>query len=257
MTAGERGGALARTLRGGLEERLALMAPSRRLRLACAEEAVTVFAADRPLRVLDAGCGDGLLSLALAKRHPQWAIVGMDLREDLLAGARERARNRGLANVGFQQADLTRPLPQGGFDVVMALECLSEIPDDRAALAALVGGLGAGGMFLMQAPEENWRPVLKSSDATWREEVRHGYSLAGLNRMLAEAGLEQIEIEPTYRTTAALAQELRDRIKDGPLALRASAFPAMVGAVALERRGLTGGRPSALFATARKPPSDG
>lgn len=251
MTAGERGSALAQTLRGGLEERLALMAPSRRLRLACAEEAVANFAAGRPVRVLDAGCGDGLLSLALAKRHPEWAIVGMDLREDLLAGARERARNRGLANVDFQQANLTRQLPQSGFDVVMALECLSEIPDDRAALAALVGAIAANGMFVMQAPEEGWRPVLKSSDATWREQVRHGYSRAGLTRMLAGAGLERIEVEPTYRTTAALAQELRDRIKDGPLALRAGAFPAMVGAVGLERRGLTGGRASALFATAR------
>jgi trans-aconitate methyltransferase len=251
MTAGERGSALARTLRGGLEERLALMAPSRRLRLACAEEAVAAFAAGRPLRVLDAGCGDGLLSLALAKRHPEWEIVGMDLREDLLAGARERARNRGLANVGFQRADLTRPLPEGGFDVAMALECLSEIPDDRAALAALVGGIAPGGIFVMQAPEQSWRPVLKSSDATWREQVRHGYSASGLSEMLTDAGLERIEIEPTYRTTAALAQELRDRIKDGPLALRAAAFPAMAGSVRLERWGLTGGRASALFATAR------
>lgn len=94
--------------------------------------------------------------------------------------------------------------------------------------------------------------MLKSSDATWREEVRHGYSLAGLTRMLADADLGQIEIEPTYRTTAALAQEVRDRIKDGPLPLRAAAFPAMLGAVRLERWGLTGGRPSALFATARR-----
>jgi SAM-dependent methyltransferase len=251
MKAGERGGALAQTLRGGLEERLALMAPSRRLRLACAEGAVSGYAAGRPLRVLDAGCGDGLLSLALAKRHPDWELVGMDLREDLLAGARERASNRGLGNVSFERADLTQRLPRSGFDVVMALECLSEIPDDRAALTALVGALAAGGMFVMQAPEKGWRPVLKSSDATWREEVRHGYDFVGLTEMLADAGLDRIEIEPTYRTTAALAQELRDRIKDGPLALRASAFPAMLAAVGLERRGLTGGRASALFATAR------
>jgi SAM-dependent methyltransferase len=252
MTAGEKGSALARTLRGGLEERLALMAPSRRLRLACGEEAVAAFAGDRPLRVLDAGCGDGLLSLALAKRHPRWAIVGMDLREDLLTGARERAGNRGLANVRFERADLTRPLPQSGFDVVMALECLGEIPDDRAALAALVGALSADGLLVIQVQEENWRPVLRGSDPTWREEVRHGYSHGGLTRMLAEAGLERIGIEPTYRTTAAVAQELRDRIKDGPLALRAAAFPAMTAAVRLERWGLTGGPAGSFFATARR-----
>jgi len=233
------------------------MAPSRRLRLACGEEALASFAAGRPVRVLDAGCGDGLLSLALAKRHPEWEIVGMDIREDLLAGARERAANRGLGNVGFSQADLTKDLPESGFDVVMALECLSEIPDDRAALGAMTGALAPAGLFVMQAPEESWKPVLKSSDATWREEVRHGYSAAGLSTALGDAGLERIEVTPTYRATAAAAQEIRDRIKDGPLPLRAAAFPAMLSAVRLERWGLTGGRPSALFATARKPPSDG
>jgi trans-aconitate methyltransferase len=253
MTAGQREGALVQTLRGGLEERLALMAPSRRLRLACAEEAVAGFAAGRALRVLDAGCGDGLLSLALAKRQPRWTIAGIDLREDLLAGARERARSRGLVNVGFTAADLTKPLPESGFDVVMALECLSEIPDDRAALAAMVGALAPGGLFVVQAPEQGWRPVLKSSDATWREEVRHGYDVAELTGMLEGAGLERIEVTPTYRTTAALAQEFRDRIKGRRPAVRALAFPAMVGAVRLERWGLTGGRPSALFATARRP----
>jgi len=253
MTPGERGNALARTLRGGLEERLALMAPSRRLRLARAEEAVAAGAGERPLRVLDAGCGDGLLSLALAKRHPRWMITGMDLREDLLSGARERAGNRGLANVSFEQADLTRPLPRSDFDVVMALECLGEIPDDRAALAALAGALAGDGMLVIQVQEENWRPVLRGSDPTWREEVRHGYSREELTRMLTEAGLERIEIEPTYRTTVAVAQELRDRIKDGPLALRAAAFPAMAGAVRLERWGLTGGPASSFFATAHRP----
>jgi trans-aconitate methyltransferase len=257
MTADGGGSALAETLRGGLEERLALMAPSRRLRMALAEAAIAAFAADRRVRVLDAGCGDGLLSLAVAKRHPRWQIVGIDIRDDLLAGARERAANRGLDNVAFRQADLTRSLAETGFDVVMALECLNEIPDDRAALEAMTGALAPGGLFVVQAPERDWKPVLESSDATWREEVRHGYSAADLSAALGNAGLERIEITPTYRATAAVAQEVRDRIKDGPLPLRAAAFPAMLGAVRLEHWGLTGGRASALFATARRPPSDG
>jgi SAM-dependent methyltransferase len=239
-------------VRGGIEERLALNAPSRRLRMALAERAIAAHAGGRPVRVLDAGCGDGLISLALAERHPDWRLLGVDLREGFLEGARERARNRGLANAEFRAADLTRPLPVEGFDAAMALECLNEIPDDRAALAAMAGALAPGGLFAVQAPDQGWRPVLKGSDPTWREEVRHGYSATGLTAALFESGLERIEVEPTYRTTAALAQELRDRIKDGPLALRAAAFPALVGAVRMERWGLTGGRASAYFAVAHK-----
>jgi trans-aconitate methyltransferase len=236
-----------------LEERIALLAPSRRLRLALAEQAIVRFAAGRPIRVLDAGSGDGLLSMKLGKRHPDWALVGVDLRQDLVEAAGRRAAARGLGQLSFQQADLTRPLPVSGFDVVMAVECLSEIPDDRAALAAMAGALTPGGLFVGQVPEENWKPVLKSSAPIWREQVRQGYSATGLTQALREAGLDRIEVTPTYRTTAALAQEVRDRIKGRSLALRAAAFPAMVAAVRLERLGLTGGRPNALFASAHRP----
>lgn len=238
--------------RGAIEERIALMAPSRRLRMALAEQAVGDFAAGRRIRVLDAGCGDGLLALALAARHPEWTLTGMDLREELLRGARERAANRGLANIGFEAADLTRPLPDSGFDVVMALECLSEIPDDRGALHSMTGALAPGGLFVVQVPDRNWKPVLRGSAETWREEVRHGYGQGDLGGLLAEAGLEVIAVEPTYRSTAAAAQELRDRVKDRGLTLRASLFPAMLAAVRLERWGLTGGPANALFATARR-----
>jgi len=236
-----------------LEERIALMAPSRRLRMALAEQAISRFTAGKPLRVLDAGCGDGLITLALAKRHPDWTLLGMDLSGELLAGARERAGNRGLANVSFLETDLTKPLPEGGFDAVIALECLSEIPDDRAAVAAMAGALRPDGLLVAQVPDRDWRPVLGGSSPVWRHEVRHGYSAAEVSEMLAATGVERIGVSPTYRTTAALAQELRDRIKDGPLALRAALYPAMLAAVRLERWGLTGGGANAHFAVARQP----
>ncbi len=241
------------SVRGAIEERIALMAPARRLRLALADRTVREFAGSRPLRVLDAGCGDGLLTLALAARRPHWRLTGMDLSEELLRGARERAANRGLANVSFKAADLTRPLPDSGFDVVMALECLSEIPDDRGALRSMAGALAPGGLFVVQAPDHNWKPVLRGSSGTWRHEVRHGYSQTELSDLLAEASLEEVVIEPTYRSTAAAAQELRDRVKDRGLALRTALFPAMATAVRLERWGLSGGPANALFATARRP----
>ena len=83
------------TLAAVLEERLALMAPARRLRLALADEIVSAEAGGRPIRLIDAGSGDGLLSLALAKRHPDWTVVGVDLRDDLLEGGPRAGYGRG------------------------------------------------------------------------------------------------------------------------------------------------------------------
>jgi ubiquinone/menaquinone biosynthesis C-methylase UbiE len=254
--AAERQDGLGRQARGALEERIALMAPARRLRMALAEEALTDFAAGRPIQVLDAGCGDGLPLLSIARRHPEWTLVGVDLSEALLGGARERAANRGLANVSFRQADLTaEPAWDVGFDAVIALECLSEIPDDRAALRTMAASLRPAGLAVVQAPEESWTPILKGSDPTWREQVRHGYSATGLAEALRAAGLAEVEVRPTFRTTVELAQELRDRIKDRGPTLRAAAFPAMLAAVRAERWGLTGGRANALFSLSRRPAS--
>jgi len=240
-------------LRAILEERLALMAPSRRLRLALADEVLSAEAAGGSLRVLDAGCGDGLLTLSLARRHGDWALLGVDQRADLLDGARERALARSLDHVSFQPADLTQPLPEGDFDAVVALECLHEIPDDQAALRSMAGALRPGGLLALQVPEEDWTPVLPGSTGIWREEVRHGYGREEIAADVRAVGLEPIELRPTYRSLAAAAQEIRDRIKDSPLPVRLLAFPFLAVAVQIEHFGLSWGEPSATLVLARRP----
>lgn len=237
-------------LRAILEERLALMAPARRLRLALAEgEVASRLGRESRLRVLDAGCGDGLLSLAMAKRHPTWALVGVDLREDLLDGARKRAAGRGLANARFVPGNLELPLPERERDAVMAVECLSEIPDDRQALRMMFEALRPGGLLVVQVPERDWQPVLPGSPGTWREQVRQGYTAEQLQALLEEGGFAEVRVRPTYRSLAAAAQEVRDRIKDRGLLVRLLAFPFLAGAVRLERAGLTWGRGNALLAS--------
>ncbi|MGN6258171.1 MAG: class I SAM-dependent methyltransferase [Solirubrobacterales bacterium] len=237
-----------------LEERLALMAPARRLRLALAEREVSrQLGGDSRLRVLDAGCGDGLLSLAMAKRHPTWSLTGVDLREDLLEGARKRAVARGLPNARFVPGNLEEPLLESRFDVVLALECLEEIPGDRQALRVMAEALSPGGLLLAHVPERNWKPVLPGSSGTWREQVRQGYTAEDLEAALREAGLEDVEVRPTYRSLAAAAQEIRDRIKDRGLPIRLLAFPFLALAVRLERLGITFGRPNALIAAGWRP----
>jgi trans-aconitate methyltransferase len=240
-------------LRAILEERLALMAPARRLRLRVGEREIAARAQGRPLRILDAGCGDGLLTLAMAKRHPEWTMVGIDLRENLLAGARARAEARGLRNVSFQAADLLKPIPLEGFDVVLALECLSEIPDDEGALRTMLAALAPGGTLAVQVPDRDWEPVLPGSATTWREQVRQGYNADDLEAVLGRVGLEAVETKGTYRSLAAAAQEIRDRIKDSALPIRLLAFPFLAAAVRLESLGLTWGRPNAIFAAGRRP----
>lgn len=68
---------------------------------------VAAAAAEPFARALDIGCGAGEVSLALAERRPDGQVVGVDVSEDLLAVARERAEGRARApgSVAFECAD--------------------------------------------------------------------------------------------------------------------------------------------------------
>ncbi len=52
-------------------------------------------------RILDQACGTGILTFQIARRFPRSRIVGVDLLEEYLNIAKEKAREQKLGNVGF------------------------------------------------------------------------------------------------------------------------------------------------------------
>ena len=73
----------------------------------------------RGKRVLDMGCGDGRYALGAARYAK--SVVGLDIEEDLIASARQRARDAGLKNVRFEVgAGQSLPFPDASFDVVIS-----------------------------------------------------------------------------------------------------------------------------------------
>ena len=74
-------------------------------------------------QVLDVCCGMGASAIPAAERvGPSGRVVGIDLAERMLDRARDRARSRGLHNVGFRVADLLDPgLPEASFDAVVCV----------------------------------------------------------------------------------------------------------------------------------------
>jgi release factor glutamine methyltransferase len=57
-------------------------------------------------RVLDMGCGSGVLGLTLAAERPDWDVLLADVSPAALELARENAARLEIANVGFQESDL-------------------------------------------------------------------------------------------------------------------------------------------------------
>jgi ubiquinone/menaquinone biosynthesis C-methylase UbiE len=202
------------------------------------------------LRVLDAGCGDGSFALTLAARHPAWTIVAVDVVDELLTRGREAAARAKLTNVQFVHGDVTEDLGTANYDAVAAIETLEEIPNDTDALRRMVTALHPGGLLVAHVPERDWKPVLPGSEAQWRNEVRHGYTVEELERRLSALGLRDIRVEQASRSLVRVAQELRDRVPPTRPRLRAVVASALAFTVPLERAGLTWGPGRALFVRA-------
>lgn len=99
-------------------------------------------------RVLDAASGAGYGSAYMA----QWAkcVLGVELDEQLLAGARETYR---LQNVEFIAHDMHEPIPaEKPFDVVVSFETLEHVRDPARCAVNLAACLADDGLALVSVP---------------------------------------------------------------------------------------------------------
>ena len=83
-------------------------------------------------RIADLGCGTGTLSVLLGQAG--YDVTGLDLAPLMVAAARQKAIDAGLAPV-FVVGDASAPeLPTDSFDVVLVRHVLWTLPDPDAAL---------------------------------------------------------------------------------------------------------------------------
>jgi ubiquinone/menaquinone biosynthesis C-methylase UbiE len=107
-------------------------------------------------RVLDVDCNDGAATLEAARRvGPRGLVLGVDSSALMVARARRRATEAGLANVGFVHAEArTHRFGPLRFDVVMSRSALSRFVDSDAAFGVLARALRAGGRLVFVSPAD-------------------------------------------------------------------------------------------------------
>ena len=101
------------------------------------------------MKVLDAGCGPGRVTLPLAEAvGSSGEVVALDVQDEMLARVRAKAKAASLTNIRYLQAELGEgKFSLDGFDRVVLVSVLGEIPHQAAALRELYDALKPGGIL--------------------------------------------------------------------------------------------------------------
>jgi len=157
--------------------------------------------------VLEAGCGVGAQTVALATSSPKALISSIDVSETTVAEARKAIAAAGIKNVTLRQADIFHlPFPPESFDHVFVCFVLEHLAQPVEALRALKQVLKPGATITVIEGDHGSAYFYPGSDYA-REAIRclvelqtraGGNALIGraLYPLLKEAGFGEIQVSP-------------------------------------------------------------
>jgi ubiquinone/menaquinone biosynthesis C-methylase UbiE len=118
------------------------------------DELVESLGVTQGMKVLDLACGDGNTALPEARRGAE--VLGVDIASNLVAAARQRAKEAGLANIRFEEGDATNLIHQKdqSFDLVVSIFGAMFAPRPLDVAKEMVRVTRPGGRIVMG----NWIP---------------------------------------------------------------------------------------------------
>lgn len=131
------------------------------------------------MKVLDAGCGPGRLSIPAAKAiGSQGELTALDIQAGMLERAQKNARFAGLSNIRLIQAGLGEgKLAKVCYDRAMLVTVLGEIPEQEAALQEIYRALRPGG--ILSVTEVIFDPHFQSSKSVRQVAAKVGFREVG------------------------------------------------------------------------------
>jgi ubiquinone/menaquinone biosynthesis C-methylase UbiE len=172
-------------------------------------------------RALEVGCGTGFLLIPLAQRLPDVQFCGVEPAQPMLAQARRKATDQGLANCFLARGDgHSLPFADGTFDFTLMSQVLHFF-HDRPAAAAEVRRVGTGSARLLVITTSH-RQLRAQVDLSFfpgmiKREVARIPSTADIRRTFEDQGFElhnTTEFAATFH--ASSAEALAERVAEKP-----------------------------------------
>lgn len=198
------------------------------------------------MRVLDAGCGPGVVTSILAELvGPTGKVTGVDLHAPRLAEA--RATCAALPQCHFLQADIrAMDLPGDTFDYVWCQYVLEYLPDPERALAEFLRVAKPGGRVVVADVDGlghlNWPcpPELEEGMRTFHRAVKDAGVDLHIGRKLfhlfRQAGLQEVRVHlaPLWMVAGAADARLLSDWRQRFETLEPALAPAYGGAAAYQ-----------------------
>lgn len=158
-------------------------------------------------RVLEAGCGVGAQTVALARRSPHARFTSIDVSAESVGVARLRIEEAALANVQFRQADIfALPFAAASFDHVFVCFVLEHLSQPVRALSLLKDQLRPGGTITVIEGDHGSTYFHPDSCAAHQaiqcqvelQRAAGGNPVIGrqLYPLMVEAGFEAVHVSP-------------------------------------------------------------
>jgi ubiquinone/menaquinone biosynthesis C-methylase UbiE len=167
--------------------------------------------------VLDLGSGGGIDVILSAKRvGPTGVAYGLDMTDEMLALARENARQAGAANVHFLKGFIEAiPLPADSVDVVIS-NCVINLSTDKAAvLTEIARVLKPGGRVGVSdvVAEDRLTPEQRARRGSYVGCIAGALSESEYVAGLEAAGFEQVSVEFTHEVADGMHGAIVKAIK--------------------------------------------
>ncbi|WP_040433140.1 class I SAM-dependent methyltransferase [Chlorobium ferrooxidans] len=163
---------------------------------AVAEAIIARCSPVKTMQALEAGCGTGLVSMAIAPLVKQ--LTAIDTSQEMLHVLQEKIRSLGLLNVETALLDLSSPSAsverQQSFDLIYSSMTLHHIRDTAGFLRRIATLLAPGGSIAIADLEREDGHFHDDPN----EEVHHGFDRTELTAMMEAAGLQGISFNTIY-----------------------------------------------------------
>jgi SAM-dependent methyltransferase len=185
-------------------------------------------------RILDAGCGQGVFAMEIAKAHPEAQVTGIELDPTLVERANAIAKRAHIDNVHFEVGDVTKLEYESEFDLVVSVDNLEHVEDDVTAMKGLLRALKPGGRAVVHTPgyERRWFVFGRRVNFDVPGHVRPGYRTSELVERLRNAGFDLSSCQSTYGIVETFTNNISytvtgaDQKRKGLYAL---VFPVLLG----------------------------